>query len=199
MDCRKNLIKTVMEELVTANNINDIYMKAIDLSRRFDQRFLDLARTLRELKTVDPALFRLCIANSHISTRKAYYLLTVIETFDKLHVPDERLQAIGWTKLTVMAKHVNKDNIKEALKLAETARTRDLKVLVKGKWPEKKPHCVLMYLTTAQYEVFSKVLLQFGAKHGPRGLIGKEEALIAFIEAHNEFIAYIRAKAEGKI
>ena len=41
--------------------INDLYEKAIELSKRFDERFLQLARTLRMLKDIDQQQFRLCV------------------------------------------------------------------------------------------------------------------------------------------
>jgi hypothetical protein len=180
-----------------ADKANKLYGKAIELSKRFDERFLELARTLRDLKTIAPDLFGLCVENSRISLRKAYYLLEVVDTFEKLHVSEKRLQAIGWTKLAVIAKHVTKGNVKEALKLAENASTRDLKAWVNGEWPEEKPHCVLMYMTAAQYTAFTDALLTFGAKRGRRGLVDKEKALTEFIAYHNELVAFLRQELPG--
>jgi hypothetical protein len=57
---------------------NDLYDKAIELSKRFDERFLDLGRTLRDLRAADQELFRLCIENSQVSVRTGYYLIEVI-------------------------------------------------------------------------------------------------------------------------
>ena len=177
---------------------NDLYDKAIELSKRLDERFLELARTLRQIKDADAELFRLCVEDSRISLRKAYYLLQVEETFTKLNVPEERLRAIGWTKLQIVAKHIEEVGVEMALKMAEIATVRHLKVLSQGSLPDKKQHCVLMYLSEYQFELLAKALVQFGAKRGPRGLGGKEKALTAFLEAHNKLIALIEETMEKK-
>jgi hypothetical protein len=163
---------------------------AIELSKRFDKRFLELARALRQLKRAAPDRYRLCVKNSGISQRKAYYLLSVCEAFETLQVPEERLKAIGWTKLQVIAGHVTKHNVNELLKLAETETTRDLKALMSGAPSKTTPHCVLMYFTEAQYGEFAEAVLSHGAAKVPRGLIGKEEALAAVIQSYKELLAH---------
>lgn len=85
-----------------------------------------------------------------------------------------------------------------ALKVAEAAPVRDLKALSKGMLPDKNPHCVLMYLNEYQFKLFANALVQFGAKRGLRGLSGKEEALTAFLEAHNDLIAFIKKTSSKK-
>ena len=179
---------------------NDLYEKAIELSKRFDERFLDLASTLRQLRDVDPHLFRLCVENSHISLRKAYYLLEVAETFEKLHVPEKRLMAIGWTKLQVIAGHVTKQNVGTLLKLAETENTRDLKAMMKGETAKTRPHCVLMYFTEDQYAEFVDAVLEFGGAKSGRGLVGKGGGPHKQIQTHKKLLAWCieRFEAEAK-
>lgn len=48
---------------------NELHNRAVELSIKFDERFLELARMLRKLKSVDPERFQLCVHNCNISLR----------------------------------------------------------------------------------------------------------------------------------
>lgn len=116
------------------------------------------------MKQIDAEQDRLCVENSWISRRKAYYLLRLSETFEKLKVPDKRLQAIGWTKLRVTEPHITETILKHLIKLAETSTTRDLMEIMAGDYRETKPHCMLMYFSADQYAKFAKAFLTAGGR-----------------------------------
>jgi hypothetical protein len=176
------------EDMMTDQSTKELYKRAIELSQRVDERFLELSRTLRLLKETDPAQFRLCIENSRISRRKAFYLIR-LETFEKLKVPDKRLQAIGWTRLRVIEPHITKSNLKDLLKLAETSTTRELMAMMAGGTAQTKPHCVLMYFSEDEYAKFAEAILAHGGKKSTRGLVGKEKALVSLIASHEKLKA----------
>jgi hypothetical protein len=181
--------------MMTGQSTKELYKRTIELSHRVDERFLELSRALRQLKKADPAQFQLCVENSRISRRKAFYLLRV-ETFEKLNIPDKRLQAIGWTKLRVIEPHISKSNLKELLKLAEISTTRDLVAMMAGDSAHTKPHCVLMYLSEGQYAKFAQAVLAHGGKKSTRGLVGKEHAIVSLIASHEKLKAQV-AKGVG--
>jgi len=76
---------------------DDLYDKALDLSKDFDDNFLDLAKTLRQLLDRDQEMFRDVWTKTNLGRRKAYYLVEVSRTFDSLPVGRARLKKIGWT------------------------------------------------------------------------------------------------------
>ena len=90
----------------------------------------------------------------------------------------------------MIARHVTKHNVNELLKLAETETTRGLKALMSGEPSKAKPHCVLMYFTEAQYGEFAEAVLSHGAAKSPRGLVGKEEALVSVLQTYKKLLAH---------
>jgi len=157
---------------------DDLYEKALALSADVNENFLELGKTLRQLQERDAELFKKAMGKTKLHTRKVYYLIAIAEAFDGVKVSKAKLRAIGWTKLMVLAPHVNAQNVDELLELAEQLSTAQLKSHVKGDDPATNSHCVLMYFSPEQYNVFEQVLLKAGAQKAPRGLVNKEEVLI---------------------
>jgi hypothetical protein len=161
---------------------DDLYDKALDLSKDFDDNFLDLAKTLRQLLDRDPEKFRDLWTKTNIGRRKAYYLVEVSRVFDSLPAPRSRLKKIGWTKLQIIGKHVTKDNLGEMLELAEQHTAKELESLMRGEKPSNNAHCVLMYFSPKQYDLLERVLLKNGGQRSGRGILDKEEALITALK-----------------
>ena len=161
---------------------DDLYDKAMELSKDFDDNFLDLAKTLRQLLDRDPEKFRDLWTKTNLGRRKAYYLVEVSRTFDPLPGPKSRLKKIGWTKLQVIGKHVTKDNLGEMLDLAEKHTAKELESLMRGEKPSNNAHCVLMYFSPKQYDLLERTLLKNGGTRSGRGINDKEEALITALK-----------------
>jgi len=158
----------------------DLFDKAMTLSKNVDDTFLELGRTLRQLLGRDPQLFQEIVAKSDIGRRKAYYLVDVSRV---LQVSRTRLKKVGWTKLMMIAKQVTQDNVDELLDLAEQNNVKELERMMRGEKPLGDSHCVLMYFSPEQYEELEEALLHYGARkagHG-RGLVEKEKALLNVI------------------
>jgi hypothetical protein len=90
--------------------------------------------------------------------------------------PKQRMLNIGWSKLRLLAPHINKENLDELLAQAEAHPVHELQEILKGS-SETAKHCVLLYMTENQYAIFGKVIQRYGATRSPRGYHGKEEAL----------------------
>ena len=114
----------------------------------------------------------------HLGRRKAYYLVEVSRIFDPLPVPRSRLRKIGWTKLQLIGKHVNPENLDDLLTLAESTNSKELERQMRGEQPLGNAHCVVMYFSPKQYAEFEEALLKNGAKQSGRGMVDKEKALI---------------------
>ena len=169
-----------------ATSTEDLYEKALEMSSNVDDNFLDLARTLRQLLDREPDLFKKVVEKTNLGTRKAYYLVEISRTFEPLPVSRPRLKKIGWTKLQIIGKHINKGNAQELLKLAEENTTKQLEALMKGEQPVTNAHCVLMYFTPKQYKDLEEVLLQNGGSRSGRGILNKEKALMTALKKKAE-------------
>jgi len=165
-------------------SVEEIYEKALDMSKNVEDNFLELGRQLRQLQDRDPELFQKIIDKSDLGRRKAYYLVEVSKTFDPLPISRARLRKLGWTKCQIIGKYATKDNVEQLVELAENLPSKQLERQMRGETPMKNTHCVLMYFSPAQYKELEAALLANGAKRNPkgsRGLQGKEEALMKAI------------------
>ena len=160
----------------------ELYGRAKDLSRDFDDKFLDLVKTLSQLKKQSPDMFHKLYQKTNLGRRKAYYLVEVYEAFRGLPVPRSKLKEVGWTKLQLLGKFVTKDNVLELLKTAKELSSKQLIAYLKGEELDENAHCVLMYFDTKQYQVLEEVLLAHGGAKSGRGVVNKEDALITALK-----------------
>ena len=140
--------------------------------------FIEAARHLREVQDETPELFAMVVKHTGIGMRKAYYLAEIDRRFRKLGVDRNRLRKIGWTKVQIIGRHINKTNLEDLLSLAEKHTAYELNALMRGEQPHPDTRCVVLYFTPEQYETFEKAVLANGGVKSGRGLLGKEEALV---------------------
>jgi hypothetical protein len=159
-----------------------IYDNAMSLAKSFDESFVELGATLRQLQDTDSDRYRDFIKASGIGERKAYYLIAIDKTFKDLKVPKKLLIGIGWTKLIIIEPHVNKDNWKDLFDFAAKHTAAELKAYVKGENTDANARSVLLYFTPVEYETLMSALLQHGAHKARRGVQNKERALMKLIE-----------------
>jgi hypothetical protein len=150
-----------------------IRAKVVTLAGR-RSNFWDLGNALLMLRDTSRYTgdFKRTVKNAELNLRQAYYLCEIVE-------------AIGWTKTQVIARGLNKQNLKERLALAEAKgnSTRKLPALMKGETPSSDTRRVVLYLTKKQYGVFERAVVQNGGSIAPRkNLVDKELALMALIE-----------------
>ena len=161
--------------MAVALSDTELYARAKDLAKDFDDNFLELGKTLAQL-TSDS--FRKMYQSTNLGRRKAYYLVEIWDKFHGLPVPKAKLKEVGWTKLTLLAKHVTKENAAELLDVALGLSNKQLGAYLAGKKVEDNARCVLMYFSPKQYAVLEKTILANGGEKNGRGLTNKEEALI---------------------
>jgi hypothetical protein len=161
----------------------DLIDKALALSVDVEDNFLELGKTLRQLMDRDPDLFHQIIQKSNLGRRKAYYLVEVSRKFDPLPIPRARLRKIGWTKLQLIGKHIDANNLDQLLQLAEASNTKELERHMRGEKPIGNAHCVLMYFTPKQYAELEDMLVKYGGVRSGRGIQNKEQALLRIVRA----------------
>jgi hypothetical protein len=88
------------------------------------------------------------------------------------------LNKIGWTKLQIIARHVTPANRDELLALAEMHTADNLAAIMRGDNPIIGGRSVLLRFTQAEFDVFSKAILDHGAIANGQGFLHKEAALV---------------------
>ena len=157
-------------------SVVELKRKAMALALRQDKN-VELAECLQKIYKIDRAEFGTLLGKPRLGSRKAYYLRKIGEQVERGNFSKPRLRNIGWTKLEVIGRNLTD----RMLKLAEKHTAQELKLLVRGKIVPRDGHCVQMYFTPHQYRVFKKAVLQHGAARSGRGLVNKEQALVALI------------------
>jgi hypothetical protein len=164
-----------------------IKAKVVTLAARRTDNFWDLGNALLMLRDSSRYTgdFKRTVKNAGLNLRQAYYLCEIADQLRPFARYKERFEAIGWTKTQVIARGLNKQNLKERLALAEAKgnSTRKLPALIKKETPPPDARRVVLYFTQDDYEVFVKGIVQNGGSTAPRGnLVDKELALIALIK-----------------
>ena len=159
----------------------EIKKRALELASRPEENFLELAKYLRMLNDFDHDQFRQVYEKSRLGRRKAYYLLEIRKQFEGLKLPKSRLNSIGWTKVQIIGKHLTRKSADKLLRFAEKNTVHNVKLLMQGKKPKPKTHCVLMYFSPRQYRVFEDAIAQHRAGRKGRGIVSKEQTLVELI------------------
>jgi hypothetical protein len=83
--------------------------------------FWDLGNALLMLRDTSRYTgdFKRTVKNAGLNLRQAYYLCEIADQLRPFARYKERFEAIGWTKTQVIARGLNKQNLKERLALAE--------------------------------------------------------------------------------
>jgi hypothetical protein len=163
-----------------------IRAKVVTLAGR-RSNFWDLGNALLMLRDTSRYTgdFKRTVKNAGLNLRQAYYLCEIVDQLRPFARNKERFEAIGWTKSQVIARGLNKQNLKERLELAEAKgnSTRKLRSLMKGETPPSDPRRVVLYFTKDDYGVFEKAVLQNGGAIARRGnLVDKEAAVLKLIK-----------------
>jgi hypothetical protein len=164
-----------------------IKAKVVTLAARRTNNFWELGNALLVLRETSRYTgdFKRTVKNARLNLRQAYYLCEIVDQLRSFARYKERFEAIGWTKTQVIARGLNKQNLKERLALAEAKGNsiRKLPILMKGKTEPPEQRRVVLYFSPEDYGVFENAVLQHGGSEGRRGnLVDKELALMALIK-----------------
>lgn len=160
---------------------DDLYHKAVELSSAVDENFIELGEILMELQDTDLDKFRMFVQHSNMKERKAYYLVTIARTFRNIPVNKDRLRRIGWTKLNILTRYIDKKNYADLLKKAEQYTAKELEQLLQGKEPMTNARAVLCYFDPKDYAQLEKALLMFNGQKSGKGIVNKEEAIMKMV------------------
>jgi len=147
--------------------------------------FITIARRLREVLEEQPDIFPQVAKSLNLGLRKAYHLAQIDRRFYKLGVDRERLRRLGWTKLAILAPHVTEGNVDALLDVAENNTAHEIKRWLRNQPVHDEERCMNLYFSIEQYALVEKVLIAHGAILTGRGLVNKEEALVAALAKLN--------------
>lgn len=163
---------------------DEMIKKIMEYDKEGDSRFLEVGKLLRgfydsldgEDGMKSHALAEL-LKSTGIARRRAYYWIEIDRVFSELDVPTQRLTAIGWTKLGIIAKHVDAVSLEAWLTFAEKNTVEELNALLKDQEPPA--HTLRFKLTEKQYAIVAGTLLGNGAYlTAGAGLANRELALM---------------------
>lgn len=166
-----------------AGHAKTLVRRALGLAAEEKDRSIELAQCLAEIQAEQPLTD--FIRRSGISRRKAYFLAEIGRKLTDVDATVDRLTKIGWTKLQIVLRHVGGMPSSELLEFAETHTAHELKRMLPESPSASKSKCVILYFNPGQYAAFRKAILDHGGKSSGRGLIGKEEAVVAMIAGLN--------------
>ena len=89
------------------NAIEPLFVEALFFLAKFEEKFFDLASLLRQLQEKSLPDFKAIYSIPQLGRRKAYYLVSVNRAFGVYPDLRERLMKVGWTRLSLVAPHVN--------------------------------------------------------------------------------------------
>ena len=164
-----------------------IRAKVVGLAARRTDNFWELGNALLMLRDSSRYTgdFKQTVKAAGLNLRQAYYLCEIVDRLRPFVRYKERFEAIGWTKTQVIARGLNRQNLKQRLEWAETKgnSTRKLQSLMKGETPPSDARRVVLYFSPEDYGVFEKAVLQNGGSIARRGnLVDKEVAVMALIK-----------------
>jgi hypothetical protein len=164
-----------------------IRAKVVTLAGRRTNNFWELGNALLMLRDTSRYTgdFKRTVKSAGLNLRQAYYLCEIVDELRSFARYKERFEAIGWTKTQVVARGLNKQNLKQRLEWAETKgnSTRKLTILVKGETEPPEQKRVVLYFTKDEYQAFKEAVEQNGGSTAPRkNLVGKEVAVMALIK-----------------
>jgi hypothetical protein len=162
-----------------------LIVKTLVLIDNLENRFLELASLLRQVKETSQKDFKKLYSIPRLGRRKAYYLVSIDKAFADKNVSPKRLTKIGWTKLATLAPHITDENLEDALVFAELNTVKNIEAVVHGLEPIIGGRSILLNFTAKQFAAFSAAILAHGATKNGQGFIGKEAALVAALEKNN--------------
>lgn len=152
-----------------------------DLIDHNKSRLLETASLLRKVRDENRDEFRSVATKLRMRLRKAYHLAQIDEALSDMDIPAERMQRLGWTKLSILATYGKKETIDDLLNVAEDCTAHELKMYIHKGGIDPGGRTVVLHFDKEQYGLLEEALRAKGAEPHSRGLLGKEAALMRLV------------------
>ena len=164
------------------DNIEPLFLEAFYFLAKFEERFLELGSLLRQLQEKSPKDFKALIAIPQLGKRKGYYLVAVSKAFGDYPHLRQRFMRVGWTRLSMVAPHVTKENVEDALVFAEANTAWAIQQAMKGQKLPIGVRSVLLHFKPEEFTFFGQEIVKHGATKTADGFVAKEAALITALK-----------------
>jgi hypothetical protein len=165
-------------------NHEELTERAAILADFIARDFMTVARNLRELHDEKPEVVMKVAELAGISRRRAYALIRISRQFDQYKIPEDRLKRIGWTRLQLIGRYLEKGNVHELLAIAEANTVHNLELILRGDPPMPDARVVVGYFSPSDHQRLTKALISLGAAPSGIGLIGVEQALMKLVDLY---------------
>lgn len=152
-----------------------------DLIDHSKSRLLEVASFLRKVRDENRDEFRAAAKKLRIGVRKAYHLAQIDEALSDMDISAERMQRLGWTKLSILAAYGEAETINVLIDVAEDCTAHELKMYIHKGGFDPDGRTVVLHLDKEQYGLLEEALRAKGATPHSRGLLGKEAALMRLV------------------
>lgn len=172
-------------------DVDHLKREALALAAKPTKSFHAFARVLWAAHRNDPAFLHEVERVAGIKRRALFYLSNVGGFLADDIITEEQAERIGWTKIQIVARHVRCDTkiskrvIQRYLKIAEHTPAHRLPAALKNQDTEQAApsRTVLLRIPADAYPALENALLAHGAEKQGRGLVGKEQAIMALVQS----------------
>lgn len=170
---------------MSASRLSRLLEATVQLAQKPAVNFYDLATKLAKLHESEPSTLRDIPERTGMSRRRLYYLLEVGQLLGDLQIRKADAEAVGWTKLKIIARHLSRNEgtegeLRQFMKQAIDVPSRSLAQALRGEaFPDD---CAVQFtLDKIAKAELGEALLAYGAERAGRGLIGRDAALVRIV------------------
>jgi len=171
--------------------VDHLKLEALSLAAKSTKSFHAFARALSAAHKSDPAFLYEIEEAAKIKRRALFYLSDVGGFLTDHGITEKQAERIGWTKIQIVARHVRcntvvgKRMIRRYLKIAEHTTAHRLPAALNNQDADRTvaSRAVLLRIPADAYPALEGALLGHGAQKRGRGLVGKEQAIMALVQS----------------
>lgn len=132
--------------------------RAQSLARGPRKPFADLAAELFRIHEVAPHRFADVAQEVGVSPRTGYYLVRIWGQI-RHHPERKRLERLGWSRLRLVAPHLEKATGRKLLDFAEKHTVQEIQQHLKRQPIKEKTRCMLLRFSAKDYARFAEVMI----------------------------------------
>lgn len=180
-----------MPTVAVPSDLSPLQLEALRLAAKPTKSFHAFAHALYAAHSEDRTFLHMVRRNAGMKRRTLFYLINVGKFLNDYGVSEKDAERIGWTKIQIVARHVGcnrvvgKRMIQRYLTIAEHTTAHRLPTALNDQDDDRTAanRTVLLRIPADAYPALENALLAHGAEKQGRGLVGKEQAIMALVQS----------------